>query len=290
MAASLRGIIISFSMRTLAPETRIRIVTRKRPSPHSKYISDAKIGRMNDPTYPLVVRHAANDLGRDFVVGDIHGCVDSLRYLLREIGFNGERDRLFSVGDLVDRGTDSLAAVDLIDKPWFYPVLGNHEDSLIAVANGTMRRHAWYAIGGAWAETLGDDQLGALAARLVKLPLVRIVGEGESRFNVLHAEFFGSDADLDAGEFADEARNQMLWGRSLALNNANPARQEGLSPTYVGHTPTRVVKQIGAQIYIDTGAFASEGRLTIVQPGTDERWSVKERWAASEGARELALP
>jgi serine/threonine protein phosphatase 1 len=245
---------------------------------------------MNDPTYPLVVRHAANVTGRDFVVGDVHGCVDALRYLLREIGFDGERDRLFSVGDLVDRGTDSLAAIDLIDKPWFYPVLGNHEDSLIAVANGTMRRHAWYAIGGAWAETLGDDQLGALAARLVKLPLVRVVGEGETRFNVLHAEFFGSDADLDAENFSDEARNQLLWGRSLALNNADPSRQEGLSPTYVGHTPTRVVKQIGSQIYIDTGAFASEGRLTIVQPGTDERWSVKERWAASEGARELALP
>jgi serine/threonine protein phosphatase 1 len=245
---------------------------------------------MNDPTYPLVVRHPANETGRDFVVGDLHGCVDALRYLLREIAFDGERDRLFSVGDLIDRGTDSLAAIDLIDKPWFFPVLGNHEDSLIAVATGVMRRQAWYAIGGAWAETLGDDQLEGLALRLAKLPLVRVVGEGPSRFNVLHAEFFGSDADIDSEEFSDDARNQMLWGRGLALGNADASRQRGLSTTYVGHTPTRAIKQIGSQIYIDTGAFASEGRLTIVQPGTDERWSVKERWAASEGARELALP
>jgi serine/threonine protein phosphatase 1 len=245
---------------------------------------------MNDPTYPVVCRHPANEIGRDFVVGDLHGCVDALRYLLREIGFDGSRDRLFSVGDLIDRGTDSLAAIELIDKPWFYPVLGNHEDSLIAVATGAMRRQAWYAIGGSWAETLADEQLKTLATRLARLPLVRVVGEGERRFNVLHAEFFGSDADLDAAEFADQTRSQMLWGRGLALGNADPGLQRGLSPTYCGHTPMRAVRQIGSQIFIDTGAFASEGRLTIVEAGTDERWSVKERWAASEGARELALP
>jgi len=245
---------------------------------------------MNDPTYPVVCRHPANEVGRDFVVGDLHGCVDALRYLLREIHFDGSHDRLFSVGDLIDRGTDSLAAIDLIDKPWFYPVLGNHEDSLIAVATGEMRRQSWYAIGGAWAETLADDHLAALATRLATLPLVRIVGEGGRRFNVLHAEFFGSDADLDAAEFSDQTRTQMLWGRGLALGNADPARQRGLSPTYCGHTPMRAVRQIGSQIFIDTGAFAAEGRLTIVQAGTEERWSVKERWAASEGARELALP
>ncbi|SAK92457.1 serine/threonine protein phosphatase [Caballeronia hypogeia] len=245
---------------------------------------------MNGPTYPIVCRHPANDLGRDFVVGDLHGCVDALRYLLHEIGFDGERDRLFSVGDLVDRGTDSLAAVELIEKPWFYPVLGNHEDSLIAVATGAMRRQAWYAIGGAWADTLPEEQLSSLAIRLAKLPLVRIVGDGARRFNVLHAEFFGSDEDLEVIDFSDEVRNEMLWGRGLALGEVDPARQRGLSPTYVGHTPMRAVKQIGSQIYIDTGAFASEGRLTIVQPGTDERWSVKERWAASEGARMIPLP
>ncbi|WP_087667816.1 metallophosphoesterase [Caballeronia humi] len=245
---------------------------------------------MNAPTHPVVLRHPANRAGRDFVVGDIHGCVDSLRYLLQEIGFDGARDRLFSVGDLVDRGTDSLAAIDLIDKPWFFPVLGNHEDALIAVASGRMRRQAWYGIGGAWAETLADDQLAALAARLSVLPLVRIVGDGAERFNVLHAEFFGTDADLEVAEFAPETRNTLLWGRGLALGSADPARQQGLSLTYCGHTPTKNVKNIGSQVFIDTGAFSSDGRLTIVEAGTDRRWSVKERWAASEGARELTLP
>jgi serine/threonine protein phosphatase 1 len=248
------------------------------------------ISRMNAPTHPVVRWHPANTLGRDFVVGDIHGCLDALRYLLREIAFDGQRDRLFSVGDLIDRGTDSLAAVDLIDKPWFYAVLGNHEDALCAVASGRMRRHAWYSIGGEWGAGQSDQQLAVLAQRLSVLPLVRIIGDGPERFNILHAEFLGTDADLEVAAFPEDIRNQLLWGRGLALGSASPQRQLGLSTTYCGHTPTKAVKQIGSQVFIDTGAFSNDGRLTIVQPGTDRKWSVKQGWASAEGARELALP
>jgi serine/threonine protein phosphatase 1 len=241
-------------------------------------------------THPVVCWHPANKVGRDLVVGDLHGCVDALRYLLSEIAFDGSRDRLFSVGDLVDRGSDSLAAIDLIDKPWFYPVLGNHEDALCAVAAGKMQRHMWYSIGGAWAANLTDEQLKGIAAKLANVPLVRIVGDGPTRFNVLHAEFFGSDADLEVAYFPDDVRQQMLWGRSLALGTGKAAWQRGLSPTYCGHTPMKAIKQIGSQIFIDTGAYTDDGRLTIVEAGTDQRWSVKQGWASAEGARELALP
>jgi serine/threonine protein phosphatase 1 len=153
-----------------------------------------------------------------------------------------------------------------------------------------MRRDAWYSIGGGWAQSLSDEELAVLAARLETLPLVRIVGDGPARFNVLHAEFFGSDADLEVAAFPEDVRHQLLWGRGLALGSAAPTRQLGLSRTYCGHTPAKTVKQIGSQIFIDTGAFMSEGRLTIVEPATDRRWSVKEAWASAEGARALALP
>ena len=98
--------------------------------------------------YPIVRRHEANLSGRDFVVGDLHGCVDALRYLLREIVFDPACDRLFSVGDLIDRGRHSEQALALLDKPWFFPVLGNHEEALCLVAEGVMRQSAWNALGG----------------------------------------------------------------------------------------------------------------------------------------------
>ncbi len=125
------------------------------------------------------------------------------------------------------------------------------------------------------------------------LPLVRVVGSGEARFNVLHAEFFGSDADLDNGPLSADQQQQILWGRELATGQGitgNTVRQRGLSPTYCGHTPVREVQQIGAQIFVDTGAFAPGGKLTVVEALTSRRWSVTVEMARIEGSARMALP
>ncbi|PYE15218.1 serine/threonine protein phosphatase 1 [Paraburkholderia silvatlantica] len=239
----------------------------------------------------LVQHHAANLAGRDFVVGDLHGCVEALRYLLREVEFDTARDRLFSVGDLVDRGEREQCeqALALLDKPWFYAVLGNHEDALCAVAEGRMPRNRWYGIGGGWAQSVPDAELVHYAQRLRQLPLARVVGEGEKRFNIIHAEFFGDDAALDSGQFDSDVRERMLWGRDLVLGTGDPTRH-GLSLTFCGHTPVREVRQIGAQVFIDTGAFITEGRLTMVEALTSRIWSVPQVEALAHGAAAIVLP
>ena len=170
------------------------------------------IDRMASVLVNSVQHHPANRSGRDFVVGDLHGCVDALRYLLRVIAFDPARDRLFSVGDLVDRGEHSELALALLDKPWFFAVLGNHEDTLCAVADGRLRRQWWYGIGGIWAAQLSDERLQHYAEIVRGLPLVRVVGSGKERFNILHAEFFGTDAELDAGNFSADTRQQIAVG------------------------------------------------------------------------------
>jgi serine/threonine protein phosphatase 1 len=238
---------------------------------------------------PDVVHHAANAAGRDFVIGDLHGCVDALRYLLHKVDFDAERDRLFSVGDLVDRGDQCEQALELLDQPWFYAVLGNHEDALCAVAEGRLPRHRWYGIGGSWAQALPDRALAAHARRLRELPLARTVGEGEARFNVLHAEFFGDDVELDAGQFDAVVRERMLWGRELAFKAGSPPRR-ALSLTYCGHTPVRELRQIGSQMFIDTGAFIPEGRLTMVEARTSRNWSISLLAARAMGAADMAFP
>lgn len=140
------------------------------------------------------------------------------------------------------------------------------------------------------AEGVPDDVLREYARRLRTLPLVRVVGTGMRRFNVLHAEFFGSDAELDAGAFNERVRQQLLWGRELALGSADPARQTGLSVTYCGHTPMRDMGRIGSQIFIDTGAFAATGKLTITEALTPKTWSVSVHTALAEGAAQMSLP
>lgn len=71
-----------------------------------------------------------------YVVGDIQGCDRAFAELLERIDFNAKRDRLWLVGDLVNRGPDSLKVlrrvIDLGDA--VDCVLGNHDLHLLAVA------------------------------------------------------------------------------------------------------------------------------------------------------------
>lgn len=81
---------------------------------------------------PVFIKKVPPNLdGRDFVVGDLHGCFDELSKLLNYVKFDTSRDRLFSTGDLIDRGPKSLECLNLLNEKWFFAVLGNHEDLIL---------------------------------------------------------------------------------------------------------------------------------------------------------------
>jgi serine/threonine protein phosphatase 1 len=240
-----------------------------------------------DVPYRPVRRLPLNRDGRDFVLGDLHGYTTALRYLLRAVGFDTRNDRVLSVGDLVDRGDHSAQAIDLLDRPWFHAVRGNHEEMLIAVADGDFAFEQWAKIGGEWARKVPREVLAAYADRLRELPLALMVGPPGQGFNLVHAEFFGDDRALGAGHFSEHVRERLLWGRQL-IGGTAPASanvlHRGLSPTYCGHTPVEEVQSVGAQIFVDTGVFTRAGRLTMVDPATGAEYSVAASDAAAAGA------
>jgi bis(5'-nucleosyl)-tetraphosphatase (symmetrical) len=73
-----------------------------------------------------------------YVVGDIQGCLQPLKCLLRAVKFNPADDMLWSVGDIVNRGPKSLDALRFLYRMRenLVVVLGNHDLHLLAVAAG----------------------------------------------------------------------------------------------------------------------------------------------------------
>ena len=76
----------------------------------------------------------------NYVIGDVQGCFEALKALLKEIQFDADQDFLWFAGDLVARGENSIGAIrfikKLVDRGVAATVLGNHDLNLLAVARG----------------------------------------------------------------------------------------------------------------------------------------------------------
>ena len=78
--------------------------------------------------------NASRSKRRLVFIGDVHGCRKELEALLEKVHFDARTDTISCVGDIVNKGPDSLGVIDLLRKHKAYCVRGNHEDRLLLYA------------------------------------------------------------------------------------------------------------------------------------------------------------
>lgn len=200
-----------------------------------------------------------------FVCGDIHGCLDELETRLSLLGFDKATDKLFALGDLVDRGPKSAEVLALLDEPWFASIKGNHEDLLVEAESGNNDMHV--CNGGAWFAFLSPEERKRLADKVRDLPVAITVTTPSGRtVGLVHADMPGTDWQ----EFMDrldtpQVQDYAMWAREriqTAKRGGHLAAIQGVDHVYFGHTPLSQPVHAANMSWIDTGCFAT-GRLTV---------------------------
>lgn len=219
---------------------------------------------------PVVLRLEENRSGNDYVVGDIHGEFSVLRDRLDEVAFDPDVDRLFSVGDLIDRGPESEFALDWLDQPWFYAVLGNHEEMALDAWHDADTLEWWTGSnGGEWWLKLGEEDQKAFISAFEALPLAIEISTDRGLVGIVHADVPSTmnwqafTDDLEAGDV--RLRKHVLWARSRAMGRSETMREriDGIERIYCGHTPMKSPTRLGNIYLIDTGACYRGGSLTL---------------------------
>ncbi len=146
-----------------------------------------------------------------YAIGDIQGCHTEFRQLLELIGFSPRNDRLWLVGDLVNRGPESLAVLREVKAlgDAAVTVLGNHDFHLLTVAAGYSKQHRQDTI----APILEAPDRAELLAWLQRRPLVVI----EDDLLLVHAGLLPAWTPADALALSCEVQAMLASGRADAF-------------------------------------------------------------------------
>jgi bis(5'-nucleosyl)-tetraphosphatase (symmetrical) len=138
-----------------------------------------------------------------FAIGDVQGCFEELGGLLGEIGFSPTRDRLWFVGDLVNRGPRSLEVVRFVKGLGDRAVVvqGNHDLHLLAFAAG----HAKRRVDDTFDDVLSAPDRDELLDWLRSRPMLHV----EDEYLMVHAGLLPSWSVAQAEDLAAEVEAEL---------------------------------------------------------------------------------
>ena len=236
------------------------------------------------------------DYAAIYVVGDLHGCYRLLMQELEKIRFNFEQDLLICTGDLVDRGSENLECISLLDQPWFLSVRGNHEEMCIKGRDDVWIQDMHARNGGEWIYLLSTEKQDELSEIFSQLPLVIEIQLEDKKIGILHADedkkigilhadedkkigILHADIDIhDWNQFKTNiakgerkipgltsAYTNALWGRGRIRHHSKRyGTVKNIDEVYLGHTIVKRHTQIDNCHYIDVGSSYTQ-QLCIVK-------------------------
>lgn len=199
------------------------------------------------------------DYSKVYIVGDLHGEITKLKKRLKEVNFNYSTDLLVSVGDLVDRGEDSLSCLELIYEDWFVCVKGNHEqmmiDSILDYNEAII--NCWVNNGGMWYFHLTPEEREEVAISckylLDSCPYELLLEHKGKKILITHGDY-----PLDFySPSTTMSPDNIIWNRSRIedyTKHNHTQRIRDVDLAIFGHTPLKNVTRSGNCIWIDTGA------------------------------------
>jgi calcineurin-like phosphoesterase family protein len=209
-------------------------------------------------------------MGRTIAIGDVHGCLPALEAILAAIDPRAD-DTIVTLGDYVDRGPDSRGVIDrllaLAGQCRLIPILGNHEEMLLAVVDRQMPPDDWLRCGGqATVDSYGEAAPGVPALPPAHESFLRRCEpycETETHL-LLHANY---DPALP---LAEQDSTMLRW---RSLRDSVPAAHYSGKTAVLGHTPTRSgeIFDIGYLKCIDTCCYGGRW-LTALDLEGGQAW------------------
>lgn len=228
---------------------------------------------MTPPLYKRIARNQHG--GRDYIAGDLHGTLTRFMAALHATGFDPDAgDRLFLVGDLVDRGPESDQMLTLLEQHWVHAVRGNHEQMAIEWVSGVYDDAQNYiANGGGWFLALTKPEQVAFADAFDSLPYAIELETADGLVGIVHADCpFPTFRELEAELVGpptnrfQNVRDCLIWNRGR-IEGQYDTLVTDVRAVVVGHTPMENWTSLGNHIYIDTMGWRGK-QFTILDAAT----------------------
>ncbi|HWH47099.1 MAG TPA: symmetrical bis(5'-nucleosyl)-tetraphosphatase [Burkholderiales bacterium] len=216
-----------------------------------------------------------------YAIGDLQGCYDPLRELLEEIGFNQTRDRLWFVGDLVNRGPQSQEILRFVKGlgSRAVTVLGNHDLHLLMVAEGRAKLHKDDTLAAILEAPDREELLGWLRGQQMM--------HAEGEYAMVHAGLLPSwsvPKALDLGHEVEEALRGTGYRSLMAHMYGN--QPDRWDDSLSGYERLRVIINVLTRLRICTAdgrmELSHKGRLEDIPEGYVPWFSVPNRRSADK--------